>query len=97
MSNMPRSDKEEMEPSQIWSTTFRVKCGWWTGQKFLKLLKKYNVLCAFRTGFTEIVFTIRGDDTEHKIYKLLLQNGAKEINKASGMFKISILVRVIYP
>jgi hypothetical protein len=86
MSNMPHSDKEQMEPSQIWSTTFTVKCGWWAGWKILKLLKKHNTLSAFRTGFNEIVFTIRGDDTEHKIYKLLLQNGAKEINMTSGMF-----------
>lgn len=86
MSNMPHSDKEQMEPSQIWSTTFTVKCGWWAGGKILKLRKKYNALSAFRTGFNEIVFTIKGDDTEHKIYKLLLQNGAKEINMTSGMF-----------
>jgi len=45
-------------------------------------------LCAFRTGFNEIVFTIRGDDTEHEIYKLLLQNGARGINVASGMFNL---------
>ena len=86
MSNMLPSDKEQMVPSQIWSTTFTVKCGWWAGRKILKFLKEHNALCAFRTGFNEIVFTIRGDDTEHEIYKLLLQNGAKEINKASGMF-----------
>jgi hypothetical protein len=85
---MPRSDKERMVPSQIWSTTFTVKCAWWAGRKILKLLKKYDTLCAFRTGFNEIVFTIRGDDTEHEIYKLLLQNGAKEINIASGMFNL---------
>jgi hypothetical protein len=63
---------------------FHSKCGWWAGGKIL--LKKHNTLSAFRTGFNEIVFTIRGDDTEHKIYKLLLQNGAKEINMTSGMF-----------
>jgi len=53
MSNMPHSDKEQMEPSQIWSTTFTVKCGWWAGWKILKLLKKNNTLSAFRTGFNE--------------------------------------------
>jgi len=42
MSNMPRSDKEQMVPSEIRSTTFTVKCGWWAGRKILKLLKKYN-------------------------------------------------------
>jgi hypothetical protein len=88
MSNMPHGNKEYVEPSQIWSTTFTVKCGWWAGRKVLKLVKKYNALCAFRTGFNEIVFTIRGDDTEHEIYKLLLQNGAKEINMTSGMFNL---------
>jgi len=49
---------------------------------------EHNALCAFRTGFNEIVFTIRGDDTEHEIYKLLLQNGARGINVASGMFNL---------
>ena len=86
MSNMLRSDKEQVELSQIWSTTFTVKCGWWAGRKILKLLKEHNTLSAFRTGFNEIVFTIRGNDTEHQIYKLLLQNGAKEIDMTSGMF-----------
>ena len=85
---MPRSDEEQMVSSQIWSTTFTVKCGWWAGRKILKLLKKYNTLSAFRTGFNEIVFNIRGDDTEHEIYKLLLQNGARGINMASGMFNL---------
>jgi hypothetical protein len=85
---MPPSDREQIVPSQIWSTTFTVKCGWWDGRKILNLVKKYNVLCAFRTGFNEIVFTIRGDDTEHEIYKLLLQNGARGINMASGMFNL---------
>jgi len=85
---MPRSDEEQMVSSQIWSTTFTVECGWWAGRKILKLLKKYNALCAFRTRFNEIVFTIRGDDTEHEMYKLLLQNGARGINMASGMFNL---------
>jgi hypothetical protein len=85
---MPRSDKEQMEQSQIWSTTFTVKCGWWAGMKILKLVRKNDALCAFRTGFNEIVFTILGDDTEHEIYKLLLQNGAKEISMTSGMFNL---------
>ena len=83
MSNMLPSDKEQMV-SQIWSTTFTVKCGWWAGRKILKLLNEHNALCAFRTGFNEIVLTIRGNDTEHQIYKLLLQNGA--ISMTSGMF-----------
>lgn len=86
MSNMPRSDKEQVELSQIWSTTFTVKCGWWVGRKILKLLKEHNALCAFRTEFNEIVYTIRGNDTEHQIYKLLLQNGARGISMTSGMF-----------
>jgi hypothetical protein len=85
---MPPSDKEQTVPSQIWSTTFTVKCGWWAGRRILKLLRKYNTLCAFRTEFNEIVFTIRGDDTEHQIYKLLLQNGARGINMTSGMFNL---------
>jgi hypothetical protein len=85
---MPPSDKEQTVPSQIWSTTFTVKCGWWAGRRILKLLRKYNTLRAFRTEFNEIVFTIRGDDTEHQIYKLLLQNGARGINMTSGMFNL---------
>lgn len=88
MLNMLPSDKEQMVPSQIWSTTFTVKCGWWAGRKILKLLKERNALCAFRTGFNEIVFTIRGNDTEHQIYKLLLQNGARGISMTSGMFNL---------
>jgi hypothetical protein len=76
-----------MESSQTWSNTFTVKCGWWAGRKILKLVKKYNALCAFRTGFNEVVFTIREDDIKkQEIYKLLLQNGAKEINMTSGMY-----------
>ena len=82
------SNKEQLEQFQVWSTTFTVKCRWWPGMKILKLVRKYDALCAFRTRFNEIVFTIRGDDTEHEIYKLLLQNGAKEINMASGMFNL---------
>ena len=85
---MPRSDKEQMEPSQIWSTTFTVKCGWWAGMKILKLVRKNDSLCGFRTRFNEIVFTIRGNDPEHAIYKLLLQNDAKEISMSSGMFNL---------
>ena len=83
---MLRSDKEQVELSQIWSTTFTVKCGWWAGRKILILLNEHNALCAFRTGFNEIVLTIRGNDTEHQIYKLLLQNGARGISMTSGMF-----------
>jgi len=75
-----------MEQSQIWSTTYTVKCRWWAGRKILKLVKKYNVLCAFRTAFDEVVFAIREHDArKEEIYKLLLQNGAKEINMKSGM------------
>jgi len=49
-------------------------------------VKKYNVLCAFRTAFDEVVFAIREHDArKEEIYKLLLQNGAKEINMKSGM------------
>ena len=84
---MPHGDNGEMESSQIRSTTFTVKCGWWAGLKILKLVKKY-ALCAFRTGFNEVVFTIREDDRAHEIYKLLLQNGAKEISMTSGMFNL---------
>ena len=86
-SNMPRSDEEQMVSSQIWSTTFTVKCGWWAGRKILKLVKKYT-LCAFRTGFNEVVFIMRGDDSKGEIYKLLPQNGAKEIHMTSGMFNL---------
>jgi len=60
----------------------------WAGRRILKLLKEHNVLCAFRTGFNGIVFTIRGDDTKHEIYKLLLQNAARGLNMASGMFNL---------
>jgi hypothetical protein len=75
-----------MEQSQIWSTTYTVKCKWWAGRKILKLVKKYNALCAFRSAFDEVVFAIREDDArKEEIYKLLLQNGAKEINMKSGM------------
>jgi hypothetical protein len=74
-----------MEQSQIWST-YTVKCRWRAGRKILKLLKKYNTLCAFRTAFDEVVFAIREDDArKEEIYKLLLQNGAKQINMKSGM------------
>ncbi|MFY9795276.1 MAG: hypothetical protein WAK17_03670 [Candidatus Nitrosopolaris sp.] len=72
-----------MESSQVWSTTFTLKCGWWTRRKIL--VKRYT-LCAFRTGFNEVVFTMRGDDSKRGIYQLLLQNGAKEIHMTSGMF-----------
>jgi hypothetical protein len=75
-----------MEQSQIWSTTYTIKCRWWAGRKILKLVKKYNTLFAFRTAFDEVVFAIREDDArKEEIYKLLLQNGAKEINMKSGM------------
>ncbi|HYA83663.1 MAG TPA: hypothetical protein VEH06_09490 [Candidatus Bathyarchaeia archaeon] len=75
-----------MEQSQIWSTSYTIKCRWWAGRKILKLVKKYNTLFAFRTAFDEVVFAIREDDArKEEIYKLLLQNGAKEINMKSGM------------
>jgi hypothetical protein len=75
-----------MEQSQIWSTTYTVKCRWWAGRKILKLVKKYNALCSYRTAFDEVVFAIREDDArKEEIYKFLLQNGAKEINMKSGM------------
>jgi hypothetical protein len=75
-----------MEHPQIWSTTYTVKCGWWAGRKILKLMKKYNALSAFRTGFNEVVFTIREDHSKkEEIYKLLLQNGPQEIHMTSGM------------
>lgn len=67
-----------MESSQVWSTTFTLKCGWWTRRKILKLVKRYT-LCAFRTGLNEVVFTMRGDNSKRGIYKLLPQNGAKDI------------------
>lgn len=82
---------KSVEHSQIWSTTYTVKCRWWAGRKILKLVKKYNALrfaCyhAFRTAFDEVVFAIREDDArKEEIYKFLLQNGAKEINMKSGM------------
>jgi hypothetical protein len=50
-------------------------------------VKRYT-LCAFRTGFNEVVFIMRGDDSKGEIYKLLLQNGAKEIHMTSGMFNL---------
>jgi len=84
---MSHDDTSPMESSQIWSTTFTVKCGWWAGRKILKLVKRYT-LCAFRTGFNEVVFVMRGDDSKGEIYKLLLQNGAKEIHMTSGMFNL---------
>ena len=75
-----------MEQSQIWSTSYTIKCRWWAGRKILKLVKKYNTLFAFRTAFDEVVFAIREDDArKEEIYKILLQNGAKEINMKSGM------------
>jgi hypothetical protein len=73
-----------MEKSQIWSTTCTVKCGWWTGRKILKLVKKYNALSAFRTGFNEVAFTVRKNDSKTDEL-LLLQNGPKEIHMTSGM------------
>ncbi len=75
-----------MEQSQIWSTTYSVKCGWWAGRKILKLVKKYNALSTFRTAFNEVTFTVREDDNKKdEIYKLLLQNDPKEIHMKSGM------------
>ena len=75
-----------MEQSQIWSTSYTIKCRWWAGRKILKLVKKYNTLFAFRTAFDGVVFAIREHDArKEEIYKLLLQNGAKEINMKSGM------------
>jgi hypothetical protein len=53
-----------MEQSQIWSTTYTVKCGWRAGRKILKVVKKYNALSAFRTGFNEVAFTVREDDNK---------------------------------
>jgi hypothetical protein len=56
------------------------------GRKILKLVKKYNTLSAFRTGFNEVAFTVRENDSKtDEIYKLLLQNGPKEIHMTSGM------------
>ena len=52
-----------------------------------KLVKRYT-LCSFRTGFNEVVFIMTGDDSKGEIYKLLLQNGAKEIHMTSGMFNL---------
>jgi hypothetical protein len=62
-------------------TTFTVGCNWWTGQKILRLVKKYNPVTASRTEFNEIVFSIIGlnDEKKQEIYELLLQNGAKKI------------------
>ncbi|MFY9795563.1 MAG: hypothetical protein WAK17_26325 [Candidatus Nitrosopolaris sp.] len=69
------------------SATFTIKCGWWAGRKILKLVKKYRRLFAFRSEFNEIVIGIRGitDNKTQEIYKLLQQNGAKEIRMTSGL------------
>jgi hypothetical protein len=78
---------EYVDTSSHMSATFTVKCGWWAGRKILKLIIKHNPLFAFRTEFNEVVFGIIGtdDDKKQEIYKLLLQNGAKEIRMAPGM------------
>jgi hypothetical protein len=68
-----------MEELSSLKITYTVKCGWWTGRRILKLVKKYDPLTAFRTGINEITFTVEGIDNDEKqdIYKLPLQNGAK--------------------
>lgn len=52
-----------------------------------KTRKKYQPLFAFRSEFNEIVIGIRGitDNKTQEIYKLLQQNGAKEIRMTSGL------------
>ena len=68
MSNMPRSDKEQVELSQIWSTTFTVKCGWWVGRKILKLLKEHNALCAVVIGYSFRDISVNNAFVDHICY-----------------------------
>jgi hypothetical protein len=50
-------------------------------------VNRCNPLFAYRTKFHEIEFSIReiNDDKKQEMYKILLENNAKEIHMVSGI------------